>query len=139
METLIQHRNADFKRRCLQIVKADYATGALRPLDSVLERAISQQPLSHYLNFDTASRRLHKIRRYGLETVVKEPLARRRWAELMAQVTEQMVRNKHMKFYQALTFVLNFKRPSQFYITPDTARRIISPYVAKQISLRQPV
>lgn len=134
MKDLILARNGDFRRRCIRIFNSDYNEGAIRPLDSVLERAINTRPLCHYLSYDTASKRLHAIRRHGLTNVVKEKIARQMWAELAGQVSEIMSQHPDKSFEKALSFVLNFCRPSRFHISLDTARRIVAPDVSYHLS-----
>ncbi len=132
---LIKARDDEFRRRCVEIFKSDYNSGAIRPLDSVLERAMACQPHCHYLSYDTASRRLHEIERYGLEAIVRERIARQMWTELAAQVADVMALHPRKSFNMALSFVLNFCRPSRFFISVDTARRIIAPNITYNISL----
>ncbi|MCM1066090.1 MAG: hypothetical protein NC418_00770 [Muribaculaceae bacterium] len=134
MKKLIQARNEEFKRRCLEIFRRDYDSGTIRPLDSVIERALAMQPRSHYLSFDTASRRLHRIERRGLEAEVHEELARLMWAEVMAQVRQAMERRGTESFDRALSFVLNFCRPSRFYMSFDTARRLLTPHLSYSLT-----
>lgn len=134
MKKLIQLRNEEFVRRCADIFKADLAAGAIRPLDTVIERALNSRPRCHYLDFDTASRRLHCIERHGLEAAVANPLARAMWAELASQVSQVRERRGCGSFCRALTFVLTFMRPSRFYISPDTARRLLTPHVSYSIT-----
>ncbi|MDE5662297.1 MAG: hypothetical protein K2F91_02665 [Muribaculaceae bacterium] len=130
MKTHITCRNEDFRRRCLEIFEKDFRAGAIQPLESVIDRAIAMQPRSHYLNYDQASRRLHAIERHGLENEVKEELARQMWSELRQQIDRVMELNPKKPFDKALSFVLNFCRPSRFYISRDTARRIIAENVS---------
>ncbi len=73
MKTLIQLRNEDFVRCCIDIFRNDCAMGAIRPLDTVIERALARQPLCHYLDYDSVSAKLHRIGRRGLEAEVKQP------------------------------------------------------------------
>ena len=137
MKDYIMARNEEFRRRCVEIFKSDLQNGVIQPLDSVLERAIACRPLCHYMSYDTASRRLHAISRHGLKVVVKEPLAAQMWTELAAQITEIMTLSPNKSFDRALSFVLNFGRPSRFYISIDTARRIIAPNITYQIRLNR--
>lgn len=134
---LTQARNEEFLRRCRKMFRDDYEAGTMRPLQEIINTVMHQQPRGHYLNYETASRRLHLIERRGLEAVVTEELGRQMWTELRAQVDEVMARQKKKSFQQALTFVLTFCRPSRFYITYDTARRILTPYISYSITLNR--
>ena len=134
MKSLIEIRNDDFVRRCFAIYDKDLRSGERHTLESLIDRALASQPHSHYLSYDHASRRLHRIRRDGLANVYKEELAREMWGELNSQVNEVMALHPRKTFDKALTFVLNFMRPSRFYISRDTARRLISPYLSFSLS-----
>ncbi len=137
MKDLTQARNSEFVRRCVEIFRRDCRSGAVRPLDTVIARALAMQPRAHYLAFDSASRRLHRIERRGLEAEVSEDIARAMWAELRSQVEETMARQRVKSFDKALSFVLNFCRPSRFYMSVDTARRILSPHLSYSLTLNR--
>ncbi len=134
MKTLIQLRNEDFVRCCIDIFRNDCAMGAIRPLDTVIERALACQPLCHYLDYDSVSAKLHRIGRRGLEAEVSSPLFRAMWQELAEQVAETRQRRGRLNHAQALTFVLTFKRPSRFYISPDTAKRLLRPHITYSLT-----
>lgn len=134
MKSQIENRNQEFRRRCIEIFERDVREGGARPLESVLERALAMQPHSHYLSYDTASRRIHRIHRYGIEKVVKERLAREMWRELVGQIEDVQARFPRKTFDMALTFVLNFYRPSRFYMSLDTARRIVAPNLSYRLT-----
>lgn len=127
MKTATQLRNEEFLRRCIGIFDKDHQEGRISTLPDIIARATAMQPHSHYLSYDTASRRLHRIMRNGLENEIKEDLAREMWAEILEQVKTCMSSTPPKSFDKALSFVLNFCRPSRFYISYDTAKRIISP------------
>lgn len=133
MKSLIENRNQEFRRRCIELFERDDRNGRVQSLDSVISRALLMQPHSHYLSYDTASRRIHRIRRYGMEHEVKEPLAQQMWEEVDRQIDEVRARFPGKTFDMALTFVLNYCRPSRFYISLDTARRIIAPNVSYRL------
>lgn len=129
MNDLIVKRNEEFRRRCLKIFEDDLLAGRIQPLDTVIDRALAMSPCSHYISYDTAARKLYKIRRRGLENEVKEKLARQMWSEIIAQINEFLQIYPKKSFDAALTFVMNYRRPSRFYISRDAARRILRPNV----------
>ncbi len=135
---MTDHRNREFIRRCVDIFERDCREATMQTLESVIDRALAQQPCCHYLSYDHASRKLHRIARRGLENVVKEDLARAMWRELAAQVADVMAKNPRKSFDAALSFVLNFCRPTRFYMSRDTARRLITPHLCYHLS-RRPV
>ncbi len=139
MKNLTRARNSEFIRRCIQIYQRDLKSGITPVLDDIVDRAIAMQPHSHYVAFDSASKRLHAINKRGMENVVNSPLAQQMWSEIAAQVQQTMDSRNCKSFDRALSFVLNFCRPSRFYITRDTARRIALPYFITTVTLRKEV
>lgn len=135
MKSLIQMRNEDFCRRCRRIFEADISKGAHPSLDELVKRSLAQAPMSHYINYDTASNRLTQIEKRGVEAVFKEEEARQMWRELHGQVKETMALRGCSR-EKALSFVLNFRHPSRFYISMDTARRLLAPYVSYTLVFR---
>lgn len=133
MKNLTKNRNAEFARRCIEIFEKDYRNGCVRPLDEVLAIALAMQPHSHYLSYDTASRKLHAIERHGIDALVTGENTRALYTELSEQVANVMRTRSQLGFDEALSFVLNFCRPSRFYMSLDTARRIIMPYLSYSI------
>ncbi len=133
MKTLTESRNHEFLRRCIDLAGAELREGRSIDIDSIIDRVLAMQPRSHYLNYDTASRRLHIIERRGLERAVASKLLRAMWQEIGEQVAATM-HSRRCPFDRALSFVLNFCRPSRFYMTRDTARRILAPHIALTIT-----
>lgn len=135
---MTENRNREFIRRCIDIFERDCREATVQSLESVLDRALARQPCCHYVGYDLASRKLHLIERRGLENVVKEELAREKWREIRRQVDDVLAQNPRKTFDMALSFVLNFCRPSRFYMSRDTARRLITPHLCYHLS-RRPV
>ncbi|MCH5221022.1 MAG: hypothetical protein J1F05_01660 [Muribaculaceae bacterium] len=131
MKTMIECRNEEFLRRCAAIFEREYKSGKVLPIDKIIDQVLAMQPRSHYLTYDTAARRLHKIHRLGIENVVKEDIARDMWRELQTQIDEYLAQYPKRSFHKALSFVLNYRRPSRFYISRDSARRIIAPNIVQ--------
>lgn len=136
MKSPIENRNEEFVRRCVAIFRNDFAEGTVRPLDSIITRALAMQPRSWYISYDTASKRLHAIERHGMDSIVQCHLARCQWEELRKQVDEIIAANPRKTFDAALSFVLNFCRPSRFYISRDTARRLLTPHLTYSLTLK---
>lgn len=135
MKTPLQMRNEEFRRRCVEIFNDDYRQGKFPTVDSILERAMAKQPRCFYVNYDRASRRLSQIERYGLDVAVKEEESRNMWGEIMGHVQAYLLQNPKASRCTALTFVLNFRRPSRFHISKANARRIIRGLTRMQIVL----
>lgn len=133
-DTLTEARNADFRQKCVLLFERDMRQGIVRPLDDVIESALALQPLSHYVNFDLARRHMVEIRRYGISAVFREDNARRQWSEIWMQVQSFLATHPRKSLDDALSFVLNFCRPSRFYISYDTGRRILRPAITYRLT-----
>ncbi len=126
MKTSTTMRTADLVANASRLLAFATRRGKTMNISQLLLAALSRQPKMHYIDFDTASRKLHAIERRGLEAVVRTPLAQQQWAELRDQVAEAMSTRRRLSFVQALTFVLHFRRPSRFYIAPNSAFKILN-------------
>ena len=107
MKTSTKMRNADLVANASRLLAFATRRGKTMNISQLLLAALSRQPKMHYIDFDTASRKLHAIERRGLEAVVRTPLAQQQWAELRDQVAEAMSTRRRLSFVQALTFVLH--------------------------------
>jgi len=110
-----------------QVVKAA-KTGRTLTDKELIESVMTARPAMHYVSYEKASRILHLIDREGVENIDKLRTSlsvRQKWLEMYCQVKDVMGRRKKCTFGQALTFVLHFCRPSSFYVSEDTVRRLI--------------
>lgn len=128
MKKLTEMRNRDLteaSRRCAQLARQ---RGQRLTLGELMAAAAACRPKLHYIEYETASRRLKQIERKGLEACVRPGPARQQWKELAEQVAEAQAARRKLSFSQALTFVLHFRRPSRFYLTPASVFKIIRPH-----------
>lgn len=123
-------RNRDFIRRCFEIYEANLREGRRLSPGELVRVALHTRPKAHYLAFDSASKTLHRIERQGLG-VFKEPVAQARCAELRSQVDEVRRVRKKLTFAAALSAVINFGRPSRFFMSEERALRILRPYYTR--------
>lgn len=119
------YRNQDLLSVARQIYVMAATRGRIMNISELIKATLSRQPKMHYVDFDTASAKLHAIDRHGLEAVVHTAEGRAQWSELRDQVAAAMAARRRLTFAQALTFVLHFRRPSRFYIAPNTAYKIL--------------
>ena len=119
-------RNADLVLCARQVLSLSVSRKQVLNLSQLIEATLSRRPKMHYIDYDRASRVLHAIDVRGLDAVVKGKMARMYWTELRDQVAEAMSSRRNLNFARALTFVLSFRRPSRFYITPNAAFKILS-------------
>ncbi len=91
----------------------------------LVEAVMSAQPWVHYVDFDYASRMMHRLWQKGPEALGCSGLALRKWLDLAEQVKDVMTSKKLTNVNAALTYVLNFRRPPCFYISPRTLNQLI--------------
>lgn len=131
MKQITYYRNQDLLEAARRAVSKAYRRGETINIRQLVDAALSHSPKMHYVDFDTASDKLHAIRRHGLDAIVNTAEGRAKWAELGQQVDEIMAARRRLTFAQALSFVLHFRRPSRFYITRNAAYKIIAGSVRK--------
>lgn len=95
---------------------------------------MATRPPGHYVEYDRASRMLRAISTGHY--VLLSATSRAQYDEIAAQVAEVRRDNSRLSFSRALSFVLQFKRPSRFYIEPDTLRRILRPHFEMRLVAR---
>ena len=120
-----KHIVALMRRRILEAAKAGKKISDRELIDCVM----SARPSMHYVTYAKASRKLHVIEREGEAGLVRcgcNGLAVRRWMELYGQVRDIMGRRGNCGFARALADALNFSRPSSFYVTESTVRRLLA-------------
>lgn len=99
--------------------------GAKVSKTELVETVMSAQPWAHYVDFDYASRMMHRLWQKGPEALGCRGLALRKWLDLAEQVKDVMASTKLSNVNSALTYVLNFRRPPRFYISPRTIDELI--------------
>lgn len=122
MKPIIQKRNQDLIRAARQILETyPYAKGL--SLERLASLAAAARPSGHFISYETASRRLHALRRGKLK--VKAGLRLQYLLELDGQVKDEMMRRPELRFNDALSIVLNHRAPSRFYISPSAACKVL--------------
>ncbi len=118
-------RNNDFRRRCLEVYGEMERMGRRPTLREVVVKAIATPAPSFYVSSEYAYNKLLRILHCG---ELPDPSTPRgcMWMEIAALVqSEQLRRGGSMA--RALGHVLNFRRPSCFYISTREGMRIASP------------
>lgn len=125
MKQTTYYRNQDLLSVARQTFVMAASRGRIMNISELIEATLRRRPKMHYVDFDTASAKLHAIDRYGLEAVVHTAEGRAQWSELRQQVAEAMAARRRLSFAQALSFVLHFRRPSRFFLARNTAYKIL--------------
>lgn len=123
-KTLIQLRDEDFAD-CLRAVAKNYdKTSSPVTPEIIIAEALASQPQRYYLSFKTVSANLSRLRNSG--TLASKSKANRsatleQWRDINKAVSRYMARNKHVSLSEAITYVVNFSRPSRFFISDKKA------------------
>lgn len=112
-------RDNDFRERCLQIFRELEAEGTAPSLRRVVRRAIDSPAPSYYISSEYAYSRL-----CGKAPLPEGDSPRARmWREIAAAVAEVRER-RGCCLTRALGTVLNFGRPSSFFLSMEEGMRI---------------
>lgn len=130
-----RRRNECFLNTCLGIIKAGQQRGETLTARQVVDMALSRRPPCHFASYDHARKVLSHLFVSDTGTLRDNaPMRQHEWLELAMQVKDE-IESRHLPFDKALSFVLNFRRPSRFYISPERAMRILRPHVCRNITL----
>lgn len=133
MPTPTELRNKAFVRTCLDVYVRQMREGRAGGVASIAAEALECRPPAHFVSYDHASRMLHRITREGGGNATNRQT---QWNELYEQVRSQMDAPRCLPFEQALTFVLNYCRPSRYHICLDTAIKILRPHFERRTIVR---
>lgn len=128
---LKHQRNKEFARACISILEENCRNGVDESIDDVLRRAIKTKPSCFHVEFETASKKLANYNPYLKNEVHLNKINGQMWHELFDTMMECKRLIPNPNFTKVLSYVLNFRSPSRFYISMDTARNIIRPYMKK--------
>lgn len=118
----VKNRNADFKRRCLELYHEAQRRGIPVTPESIVARAIDSPPQCFYVDPVYAYNKVLRILAKGTESIPSTP-AGCMWLELTAMVRAELLR-RPAPVVQALGHVLNRRHPSAFHISFREGMRI---------------
>ncbi len=121
--TLHQERNASFVRTAMNILADHMARHERITRKELILKAIAMRPPYYYVDADRAADVLNYLRCHKWPE--HPSLRQQMWMEFYNQVKEEMEGPRHLKLTKAVSFVLNFRRPSRYYITPEQAGRLL--------------
>lgn len=134
-DNINRRRNEYFLKICLEIIRAAQQRGETLTARQVVDMALSRRPPCHFATYDHARKVLSRIFASETDTLREDaPMRQHEWLELARQVKDE-IETRHLPFNKALSFVLNFRRPTRFYLSTDTAMRILRPHVRRNITL----
>lgn len=122
-KTLSQLRDADFAKRLKESLQR-YRTMAVRPTSTqIIEDALAARPQRFYLDYRTIEGRINRLRResFGGNGKKLSP-CQQQWAEISAAINRFLARNKRATMSDAINHVVNYVRPSRFFISERKAQ-----------------
>lgn len=127
MDSLIQARNRAFVKQALAILGRHLAAGERLTRAELIAKTLACQPPCYYASHDRVSQALRILGPHPMSAPTSE--RRAMWLEIHHRVAELMNGPRHLRRHQAISFVLNFTRPSRFFISERTADRILGSMV----------
>ncbi|MDE6464521.1 MAG: hypothetical protein K2L16_07815 [Muribaculaceae bacterium] len=132
MKTSTQHaeRDAAFVRSAMSILGAHMARGERLSRRELIAKALASRPPYFYVEADRAVDVFNFFRHRPWPSA--PTLRQQMWMEFCTMVREEMEGPRRLKLSKAVAFVLNFRRPSRFYISEQIAQRLIRRHVARR-------
>lgn len=123
MQTPIQQRNQAFVRQAMAILATHMQTGERITRRQLINKALACRPPAYFTHHDKISSVLTVLARHHCP----EPKTERQamWMEIKQRVDDLMTGPRKLNRPQAISFVLNFTRPSRYFISYVTAERLL--------------
>ena len=124
-KTLTQLRDEDFAA-CLRRVAAENPSATA---DELINLASCCTPRRYYITYTTVVTQLPRMRKKGLERRAVMPdgiPSRERWIDINNAVCRYMILNRRATLHDAITHVINFERPTRFFISRRHATDIFN-------------
>ncbi|MDE6080554.1 MAG: hypothetical protein K2G35_10890 [Duncaniella sp.] len=122
MLSFVDTRDRHFRAACRRIIN-ELPAGETLTLDELIEKAIHTEAPHYYCTYEYALRMVRVLRHGRLE--VRRDRRHELWCELSARC-QQLEEKKGWTLPHALSHVLATGRATQFFITPERARRILT-------------
>ena len=124
-KTLSQLRDADFAKSLKESLQR-YRAMSVRPTSTqIIADALAARPQRYYLSYRTIEARINRLRRETIAADAKTLSASQpQWAEISAAINRFLARNKRATMSDAINHVVNFARPSRFFISERKAQQL---------------
>ena len=136
--TLIQLRDEDFTDCLRTTLRRLRDERRYLSAEHIIAEALASRPRRYYLSYATIASRLPKLRKSGQLNVAEGKRVNRavgQWADINSAVDRYLSRHKRAKVTEAITYVVNFERPSRFFIPDKRARELLYSLVRPTYSL----
>lgn len=123
-KTLSQLRDADFALSLKESLKRCRQEFGRPTGTQIISDALASRPQRFYLSHRTVESRLRLIRKDGNYCSSRRTPSRDQWAEISKAVDRYLARHKEADFSEAVDYVVNYARPSRFFISDRKAREL---------------
>lgn len=123
-----------FRRTVRRILARFQLFGRNISRDQLRDLALNSSPESFFVTYDTAANVIAPLLLHCDPPEARTP-RRKMWLEMARMVRQQMSPPKCLSFSDALSFVLNFRAPSRYYISNRTANTLIAREVIQKTIL----
>lgn len=123
MESNNERRNRDFTKRALAILSDYLHRHEHISRHELIIKTLAQRPSCYYVDIDHASRILSKI--MNTNKPKHAGVIMEMWYEMADKVKALMTGPRRLSRHKAVAFVLNFDRPSRFFMTYRRACEVL--------------
>ncbi len=123
-KTMAQLRDEDFVDCLRRAIKRHSADKKPSTSSQIIAEALASQPRRYYLSYSTIESGLGRLRNDGYFNRRSDRMTYKRWLDINAAVNRYLARNKQAKLTDAISHVVNFGRPTRFYISDKKAREL---------------
>lgn len=127
MQTQIELRNRAFVKQAMAILARHLQAGERLTRRQLVEKALASRPPSYFMEQDQVALVLGILD--GKPDFRPSTERQAMWLELKKKVADLTDGPRRLRRCQAISFVLNFTRPSRFFISPKTADRLLAAVV----------
>ena len=126
-KTLTQLRDDDFADRLRAVAKNYDRTSSRVTPEIIIAEALASRPQRYYLSFKTVASNLSRLRNSGtlaFKSSANRSTTLQQWCDINHAVSLYMARNKDISLAEAISYIINFSRPSRFFISDKKAREL---------------
>ena len=126
-KTLTQLRDDDFANSLRSVARSYGNTSDRVTPETIIAEALASRPQRYYLTFRTISVTLPRLRNSGaLKTNGRSQRSAtiEQWRDINDAVSRYMALHRRATLADAITHVINFSRPSRFFISEKKAQEL---------------
>ena len=124
-KTLSQLRDADFADSLKASLKRYHDRNERPTSTQIINDALAMRPRRYYLSYRTVENTINHISNEPSRRQARHTASRQQWDELSRAVFRYLARHKDATTAEAVNHVINFERPSRFFISERKARELL--------------